>query len=106
MLQHQGKYEQAAEINQRTLTRREKALGVDHRDTLISVNNLALTLRYQREVRAGGRDEPTGHWCNLRRRRAQASQADIASTFIFGDLEHQRTQHELCGETFPTAKVS
>jgi tetratricopeptide (TPR) repeat protein len=47
VLRHQGKYEQAAEINQRALTRREKALGVDHPDTLISVNNLALALRYQ-----------------------------------------------------------
>lgn len=49
MLRHQGKYEQAAKINQRALTRREKALGVDHPDTLIGVNNLALALRYQGE---------------------------------------------------------
>lgn len=46
VLQHQGKSEQAAEINQRALTK-EMALGVDHPDTLISVNNLALALRYQ-----------------------------------------------------------
>ena len=62
-----------------------------------------------RGVRAGGRDEPTEHWSNLRRRRAQASHVDIAPTFICGDLEQpgdQRTQRELCGETLPpTAKV-
>jgi tetratricopeptide (TPR) repeat protein len=41
VLQHQGEYEQAEEMNRRALAGREKALGVDHPSTLSSVYCLA-----------------------------------------------------------------
>ena len=47
VLQDQGKYETAEEINRRALQGREKVLGVEHPDTLSSVNDLASVLRYQ-----------------------------------------------------------
>jgi hypothetical protein len=37
VLGSQGKYEDAEAINQQTLARREKVLGLKHPDTLISV---------------------------------------------------------------------
>jgi hypothetical protein len=47
VLQDQGKYEVTEEMNRRALAGREKVLGVEHPDTLTSVSNLALVLRYQ-----------------------------------------------------------
>ncbi|PVH91203.1 hypothetical protein DM02DRAFT_466319, partial [Periconia macrospinosa] len=41
VLQYQGKYEVAEEMNQRALDGRERALGTDHPDTLTSADNLA-----------------------------------------------------------------
>jgi Tetratricopeptide repeat len=41
VLQYQGKYEQAEEMNQRALTERKEVLAVGHPDTLTSVNSLA-----------------------------------------------------------------
>jgi Tetratricopeptide repeat len=40
VLQYQGKYEQAEEMNRRALAGYEKVLGVDHPETLTSVNYL------------------------------------------------------------------
>ncbi|KAF8535293.1 hypothetical protein BDD12DRAFT_782634 [Trichophaea hybrida] len=47
VLQSQGKYEQAEQMNRRALEGREKALGPDHPDTLNSVNNWASVLQNQ-----------------------------------------------------------
>ena len=47
MLQYQGKYEEAEQMNRRALEGYEKVLGREHPDTLTSVNNLASVLRYQ-----------------------------------------------------------
>jgi len=47
LLQHQGKYEAAEEMNRRALEGYEKVLGAEHPHTLISVNNLASVLRDQ-----------------------------------------------------------
>ena len=44
MLQDQGKYEAAEEMNQRALEGREKALGKDDPGMLTGVNNLASVL--------------------------------------------------------------
>jgi tetratricopeptide (TPR) repeat protein len=52
VLQYQGKYEAAEEINRWALAGREKVLGVEHPDTLTSVSNLALVLRYQGKYEA------------------------------------------------------
>jgi hypothetical protein len=43
----QGKYDEAEKLNRRALEGREKDLGTQHPDTLMSVSNLALVLRYQ-----------------------------------------------------------
>jgi tetratricopeptide (TPR) repeat protein len=43
----QGSYEQAGEMNRRALKGCEKALGKEHPDTLMSLNNLAVVLRSQ-----------------------------------------------------------
>jgi hypothetical protein len=108
VLRHQGKYEQAAEINQRVLTR-EKALGVDHPDTLISVNDLALALRYQGEYEQAEEMNRRGHWSNLRRRRAQVSQVDIGPHIYLWGFGTARKTKELKGNCVvkhcPTAKV-
>ncbi|ORY04774.1 hypothetical protein BCR34DRAFT_591111 [Clohesyomyces aquaticus] len=45
VLQNQGKYEAAKELNQRALEGREKALGKEHPYTLSSLSNLAAVLR-------------------------------------------------------------
>ena len=45
MLRDQGQYEAAEEMDRRALEGREKVLGVQHLDTLISVNHLALMLQ-------------------------------------------------------------
>ncbi len=45
MLQDQGKYEAAEEMNRRALKRREKVLGLEHPDTLTSVCCLAYLLQ-------------------------------------------------------------
>ena len=42
-----GKYEEAEELHRQTLEPREKALGVDHPDTLGSMENLKMMLRRQ-----------------------------------------------------------
>jgi len=59
MLQYQGKYEEAEQINRRALEGYEKALGKEHPNTLTSVNNLAFVLIIPGEVRGGRADEPT-----------------------------------------------
>jgi hypothetical protein len=46
VLQYQGKYETAEEMNRRALAEYEKALGVEHPFTLTSVSYLASVLRY------------------------------------------------------------
>jgi hypothetical protein len=51
-LQHQGKYEAAKEMNRRALAGREKALDVEHPDTLTSVSNLASLLQHQDKYEA------------------------------------------------------
>ncbi len=52
VLERQGKYEAAKEMNQRALNGREKVLGMKHPSTLTSVSNLALVLRYQGKYEA------------------------------------------------------
>ena len=47
VLQDQGKYEAAEEMNRRALEGREKVLGVEHPDTLTSVYNLAYLFHHQ-----------------------------------------------------------
>src|SRR5438046_10058044 len=47
VLQHQGKYAAAEEMNRRALEGREKVLGKVHPETLTSVGNLALVLQNQ-----------------------------------------------------------
>jgi hypothetical protein len=47
VLRHQGRYEEAEEMNRRALKGREKMLGKEHPDTLISVSSLASVLRQQ-----------------------------------------------------------
>ncbi|KAI4264617.1 MAG: hypothetical protein L6R42_000279 [Xanthoria sp. 1 TBL-2021] len=47
VLQYQGKYEEAEQINRRALDWYKKVLGEEHPNTLISVGNLASVLRYQ-----------------------------------------------------------
>ena len=42
-----GRFEEAEAMNRRALKGREKVLGVEHRDTLASVNNLALAFQQQ-----------------------------------------------------------
>ena len=44
VLQDQRKYDEAESMNRRALTGREKALGLDHPDTLTSVHSLAYLL--------------------------------------------------------------
>lgn len=44
VLQNQGDYEAAEEMNRQALAGREKVLGVEHPSTLMSVSNLALVL--------------------------------------------------------------
>ena len=48
VLQHQGKYEEAEQMNQQALERREKALRKEHPSTLISVGNLAYLYHQQK----------------------------------------------------------
>ena len=45
VLQYQGNYEEAEQMNRRALEGKEKALGKEHPSTLTSVNNLALVLQ-------------------------------------------------------------
>ncbi|MCJ1304921.1 hypothetical protein MMC08_007734 [Hypocenomyce scalaris] len=52
VLARQGKYEAAEEMLQQTLTGRRKVLGMEHPDTLNSMNNLAVVLEKQ-EKNAG-----------------------------------------------------
>jgi tetratricopeptide (TPR) repeat protein len=47
VLRNQGKYNKAEQMNRRILEGRKKALGKEHPDTLISVNNLASVLQDQ-----------------------------------------------------------
>jgi tetratricopeptide (TPR) repeat protein len=47
VLQQQGKYKAAEEINRRVLDGREKGLGPEHLDTLASLSNLAWVLQQQ-----------------------------------------------------------
>ena len=44
-LRHQGKYAEAEAIHRQTLRLRETVLGKDHPDTLMSMSNLAESLR-------------------------------------------------------------
>jgi tetratricopeptide (TPR) repeat protein len=60
VLQIQGKYEEAEEMNRRALARRETVLGVDHPNTLTSVNNLATVLSDQGKYEQAQEDESTG----------------------------------------------
>ena len=53
VLQDQGKYEAAEEMNRRALEGREKVLGVEHPETLTSVSNLASVLQYQQRYNDG-----------------------------------------------------
>jgi len=55
VLQDQGKYEEAEQMNRRALEGREKALGKENSDTLTSVNNLALVLQDQGSTRRQSR---------------------------------------------------
>ena len=52
VLQDQGKYEAAEEMNRRALEGSETVLGVEQPDTLTSVNNLALVLQDQGKYEA------------------------------------------------------
>jgi tetratricopeptide (TPR) repeat protein len=47
VLQSQGKYDEAEQLNRRALEGREKELGIHHPDTLASVSNLASVLQSQ-----------------------------------------------------------
>jgi tetratricopeptide (TPR) repeat protein len=47
VLEDQGKYEQAEEMNQQALSLRETVLGKEHPDTLASMNKLATVLSDQ-----------------------------------------------------------
>jgi tetratricopeptide (TPR) repeat protein len=47
ILQYQGKYEAAEEMNRRALEERKKMLKMEYLDTLTSVSNLALAFKYQ-----------------------------------------------------------
>lgn len=47
MLQDQGKYKEAEEMNRRVLNGKEKVLGKGHLETLISVTNLGVVLQSQ-----------------------------------------------------------
>jgi hypothetical protein len=47
LLDRQGKYEEAEDMNQRTLELREKTLGKDHPNTLDSMDRLAYVLTKQ-----------------------------------------------------------
>jgi Tfp pilus assembly protein PilF len=46
-LSRQGKYEEAEAMHRRALKGREKVLGLEHPDTLASVNNLGVVLERQ-----------------------------------------------------------
>lgn len=89
MLGSQGKYEEAESMNRQTLARREKVLGADHPDTLMSVYCLAHLLanqhRYDESVVlykracAGystvlGKDHRTTHACRQHYSKMLASQ--------------------------------
>jgi len=52
VLRKQGKYEASEEMYQRALELREKVLGPEHPDVLISMNNLAGVLRHQGKYEA------------------------------------------------------
>lgn len=52
VLQDQGKYEAAEEMNRRALQRQEETFGSDHPHTLISISNLASVTRYQGKYEA------------------------------------------------------
>ena len=52
MLHDQEKYEAAEEMNRRVLDSRERILGPEHPDTLVSVNNLARVLCAQGKYEA------------------------------------------------------
>jgi len=62
VLEIQGKHEAAEEINRRGLEGYGKALGTMHLWTLVSMNNLAMVLRDQRNSWSG-----SGDYCSLRR---------------------------------------
>ena len=47
MLSHQGKYQEAEEINRQTLASTQTVLGERHPDTLTSMSDLALVLSRQ-----------------------------------------------------------
>lgn len=64
VIQIQGKYEQAEEINRRALVGYTKALGADQLDTLTCVGNLAMVLQDQKkyeEAEKMHRRALTGH---------------------------------------------
>jgi hypothetical protein len=50
VLRGQGKYEAAEEMYRRSLTGREKVLGMEHPNALASVYNLAYLLHSQRQL--------------------------------------------------------
>jgi tetratricopeptide (TPR) repeat protein len=52
VLQYQGKYEAAEEMNRRALEGSEKALGKEHPDTLTSVYCLAFLLHQRQQYEA------------------------------------------------------
>ncbi|KAI9777432.1 MAG: hypothetical protein M1816_004722 [Peltula sp. TS41687] len=52
VMQYQGKYEAAEEMNRRALEGRERALGKEHPHTLKSVSNLASVLQHQGKYEA------------------------------------------------------
>ncbi|CUS10224.1 unnamed protein product, partial [Tuber aestivum] len=47
VLRYQGEYGESESMNRRVLETREKVLGPDHPDTLVSINNLAVVLQCQ-----------------------------------------------------------
>ncbi|KAL9032959.1 MAG: hypothetical protein Q9214_007737, partial [Letrouitia sp. 1 TL-2023] len=47
VLQRQGKYKEAEQMNRQVLKSRGKVLGKDHPDTLTNISNSALVLQYQ-----------------------------------------------------------
>ena len=62
MLGHQGKYQEAEEINRQTLASMQTVLGERHPDTLTSMSDLALVLGRQGKYQEA---EEINHrrWC-------------------------------------------
>lgn len=59
VLNGQGKYKEAEEVNRWTLELKEMVLGREHLDTLMSIHNLVTVLGRQGQVPGGRGDEPS-----------------------------------------------